>query len=398
MQDLHHSSPKTSPPSSTNTAPRLALTAGEASGDFLGALLLNAAQQSYPALQTYGIGGAKMQAAGFEAWWPYEELAVFGYVDALRNYRRIMGIRKQLAQKLLQPAHRPDLFIGIDAPDFNLGLETQLKAQGVKTAHFVSPSIWAWRPERIEKIRAAADHVLCLFPFEPEIYEKAGIAATFVGHPFAAHIPMQADRAAARRALNLPQEGTIVALLPGSRQSEIMHLAPDFFAAAKLMLREQPELHFVCPCVPAQFPLVIDLAARAGLDDKLTLIEGHSHEVLAACDSAIVASGTATLEAALFKRPLVIAYRLNWLNWQLIRRKRLQPWVGLPNILCQDFVVPELLQDALTPRALADAALMQLQSPIMQARIVERFTDLHHSLLQPSAQRIQGVLQGLLSA
>ena len=378
--------------------PKIALAAGEASGDFLGCLLLNAAQESWPELQSYGIGGAKMAATGFDAWWPYEDLAVFGYVDALRNYRRIMGLRKTLAQKLLTQQHRPDLFIGIDAPDFNLGLETQLKAQGIKTAHFVSPSIWAWRPERIEKIRAAADHVLCLFPFEPAIYEKAGIAATFVGHPFAAHIPMLPDRAAARKALALPPDAPIVALLPGSRKSEIAFLAQDFFAAARLMQRQQPNLRFICPCVPAQFPLVIDLAARAGLDHAITLVEGRSHEALAACDTAIVASGTATLEAALFKRPHVIAYRMNWLNWQLIRRKRLQPWVGLPNILCQDFVVPELLQEQLTPQALADAALAQLQSPISQARIVERFTQLHQSLLQPSALRIQGVLHGLLPA
>ena len=383
---------------SRSSSPRIALAAGEASGDFLGQLLLNAAQQEWPDLHSYGIGGSKMAATGFDAWWPYEDLAVFGYVDALRNYRRIMGLRKSFANKLLQAEHRPDLFIGIDAPDFNLGLEAQLKAQGIKTAHFVSPSIWAWRPERIEKIRAAADHVLCLFPFEPAIYAKAGIPATFVGHPFAAHIPMQPDRAAARAALGLPQDAPIVALLPGSRKSEILHLASDFFAAATLMRQAQAGLRFVCPCVPAQIPLVTDIAARAGLGDALSLIEGHSHEALAACDTAIVASGTATLEAALFKRPHIIAYRMNWLNWQLIRRKRLQPWVGLPNILCQDFVVPELLQDALTPPALADAALAQLQSPREQARIAKRFTALHHSLLQPSTKCIQGVLQQLLTA
>jgi lipid-A-disaccharide synthase len=376
---------------------KLALAAGEASGDFLGQLLLGAARESWPDLHSYGIGGAKMSAAGFDAWWPYEDLAVFGYVDALRNYRRIMGLRKTFAAKLLEPAHRPDIFIGIDAPDFNLGLEAQLKAQGIKTAHFVSPSIWAWRPGRIEKIRAAADHVLCLFPFEPAIYEKAGIPATFVGHPFAAHIPMLPDRAAARAALNLPLDAPIVALLPGSRKSEVLHLAGDFFAAAKLLQQAMPQLHFICPCVPAQRPLVADLAAQAGLGDALTLIAGRSHEALAACDTALVASGTATLEAALFKRPHVIAYRMNWLNWQLIRRKRLQPWVGLPNILCQDFVVPELLQDALTPRALANAALEQVQNPALQTQISQRFSALHETLLQPSAQRIQAVLKQLLA-
>ena len=376
---------------------KLALAAGEASGDFLGQLFLQAAQQDWPDLRSYGIGGAKMATTGFEAWWPYEDLAVFGYVDALRNYRRIMALRKTFAEKLLQPAHRPDVFIGIDAPDFNLGLETQLKAQGITTVHFVSPSIWAWRPERIAKIRAAADHVLCLFPFEPALYEQAGIPATFVGHPFAAHIPLQPDRSAARAALNLPADAPIVALLPGSRKSEITHLADDFFAAAKLMRLAMPALHFVCPCVPAQLPLVSALAAKAGFGEALTLIAGRSHEALAACDTALVASGTATLEAALFKRPHVIAYRMNWLNWQIIRRKRLQPWVGLPNILCQDFVVPELLQDALTPRALADAALEQLQSPALQADIAQRFSQLHESLLQPSAERIQGVLRQLLA-
>lgn len=381
-----------------NAAPRLALVAGEASGDFLGQLLLQALQSDWPELHSYGIGGPKMAAAGMELWWRFDELAVFGYVDALRNYRRIMRIRQSLTQRLLQAAQRPQLFVGIDAPDFNLGLETQLKAQGIPTVHFVSPSIWAWRPERIERIRAAADHVLCLFPFEPDLYAAAGIPATFVGHPFADHIPLEPNRLAARKLLGLPPDVPLIALLPGSRRSEVQHLAADFLQAASLILQALPESHFVLPIAPGlEAPLQTLAAQQPRLAGRLHLLAGQSHTALAACDTALLASGTASLEAALFKRPHVIAYRMNWLNWQIIRRKRLQPWVGLPNILCQDFVVPELLQDQLTPTALAAAALEQLQSPELQQRIQSRFTALHHSLRQPSADIIRRVLQPIVA-
>ncbi len=373
----------------------LALAAGEASGDFLGQLLLQAAQAQWPDLHSSGIGGPKMAAAGMQVQHSYEELAVFGYVDALRNYRRIMGLRQRFAQQLLQAPQRPDIFIGIDAPDFNLGLEAQLKAQGMKTVHFVSPSIWAWRPERIEKIRAAADHVLCLFPFEPAIYEKAGIAASFVGHPFAAHIPMQPDQAAARLALGLPADAAIMALLPGSRKSEIQLLAPIFFAAAQRISAALPQMQFICPTLPSLLPLLQPLADAAGLGSRLQLLEGRSHEVLAACDTAIIASGTASLEAALFKRPHVVAYRVSWLNWQFLRGKQLQPWLALPNILSEDFVVPELMQNALNPQSLAEAALEQWQDMAQRQLIEQRFTALHRSLLAPSAERIQSVLADL---
>ena len=380
-------------------APRLALVAGEASGDFLGALLLSAAKKHWPEFSSFGIGGEKMQAQGFEAWWPAHKLAVFGYVEVLLRYREIIGIRRALLQRLLaDTAHRPDIFIGIDAPDFNLQLETELKKAGVKTVHFVSPSIWAWRPERIEKIRAAADHVLCLFPFEPALYAAAGIDATFVGHPFAAHIPMQPDRAAARAALGLAADASVVALLPGSRASEIKYLAPHFLRAARLILQQAPQTQFLLPAVPVLAERIRVLAAPYGLGKSLQILDGQSHTALAACDSALIASGTATLEAALFKRPHVIAYRMNPLNWSLIKRKRLQPWVGLPNILCRDFVVPEFLQDAVKAPALAAAVLTQLQDKAGQKAIAARFTALHHELIPPSADVLGDVLQHIYAS
>lgn len=376
---------------------RFALVAGETSGDLLAGLLLKGARQRWPDLQAAGIGGPRMAEQGFEAWWPSEKLAVRGYVEVLRHYREIVGIREQLKQRLLG-AERPDVFIGVDAPDFNLDLEAALKARGIRTMHFVCPSIWAWRPERIDKIRRSTDHVLCIFPFEPELLARHGIASTYVGHPLADVIPLAPDRVAARAALGLADDDTVVAILPGSRASEVQYLAQVFFAAAAQMLRQRPQLRFVVPAVPALHEKIEAAARAAGLGTQLSVVPGQSHAVLAACDVTLIASGTATLEAALFKRPMVIAYNMNWLSWQIMRRKQLQPWVGLPNILCNDFVVPEFLQDAATPQALAQAVLGWLDAPERIAALQQRFTALHHSLRQNTAQRatdaIEKVLEG----
>lgn len=376
---------------------RFALVAGETSGDLLAGLLLNGLRQRWPDLQAAGIGGPRMIEQGFDAWWPSEKLAVRGYVEVLRHYREIVGIREQLKQRLLG-ADRPDVFIGVDAPDFNLDLEAALKARGIRTVHFVCPSVWAWRPERIEKIRRSADHVLCIFPFEPELLARHGIDATYVGHPLADVIPMAPDRAAARAALGLSDEDTVVAILPGSRASEVQYLVQVFFAAAAQMLRQRPTLRFVVPAVPALREKIEAAARLAGLGANLSVVPGQSHTVLAACDVTLIASGTATLEAALFKRPMVIAYNMNWLSWQIMRRKQLQPWVGLPNILCNDFVVPEFLQDAATPQALAQAVLAWLDAPERIAALQQRFTALHQTLRQNTAQRatdaIEKVLEG----
>jgi len=374
---------------------RFALVAGETSGDLLAGLLLKGMRQRWPDLRATGIGGPRMIEQGFDAWWPSEKLAVRGYVEVLRHYREIVGIREQAKQRLLG-ADRPDVFIGVDAPDFNLDLEAALKASGIRTVHFVCPSIWAWRPERIEKIRRSADHVLCIFPFEPELLARHGIASTYVGHPLADVIPLVPDRAAARASLGLADDDTVVAILPGSRASEVQYLAGVFFAAAAQMLRQRPMLRLVVPAVPALREKIEAAAREAGLGAQLTVVPGQSHTVLAACDVTLIASGTATLEAALFKRPMVIAYNMNWLSWQIMRRKQLQPWVGLPNILCNDFVVPEYLQDAATPQALAQAVLGWLEAPERMGALQQRFTALHHSLRQNTAQRATDAIEKVL--
>ena len=375
---------------------RFALVAGEASGDLLAGLLLDGLQARWPALQAAGIGGPRMLAHGFESWWPQEKLAVRGYIEVLRHYAEIAGIRRQLKARLLR--ERPQLFIGVDAPDFNLDLEAGLRSQGIKTVHFVCPSIWAWRPERIEKIRAAADHVLCIFPFEPELLEKQGVAASYVGHPIANVIPMTPDRAAARAALGLAPDAQVVALLAGSRRSEIRYLAARFFAAAARMQKARPELRFVAPILPGLRTEVEALLGASGMAGRVTLLDGQSHAALAACDVTLIASGTATLEAALFKRPMVIAYNMNGLSWRLMQRKQLQPWVGLPNILCREFVVPELLQEAATPEALAQATLAWLDAPGKTQALQQRFSELHVQLQRDTptlcADAIQKVLEG----
>lgn len=376
---------------------RLALVAGETSGDLLAGLLLGGVRQRWPGVASVGIGGPQMQAQGFEAWWPSEKLAVRGYVEVLRHYREIVGIRRQLQERLLQ-APRPQLFIGVDAPDFNLDLEAGLRAAGVPTMHFVCPSVWAWRPERIEKIRRSVDHVLCIFPFEPELLQRHGIAATYVGHPLARVIPLQPDRAAARRQLGLPGDAPVVALLPGSRQSELQYLGERFLQAALRMARQRPELRFVLPAVPALRERVDALVRSAGLGDRLTVVTGQSHVALAACDVTLIASGTATLEAALFKRPMVIAYNMNWLSWQIMKRKQLQPWVGLPNILSHDFVVPEFLQDRATPDALAQATLRWLDDAVAVAALQARFTELHHLLDRDTARLASDAIAQVIAA
>jgi lipid-A-disaccharide synthase len=377
-------------------SPRLAMVAGEASGDLLAGLLLGGLRARWPALTSFGIGGPKMGAHGFVSWWPSEKLAVRGYVEVLRHYREIAAIRKALGDRLLR--ERPDAFIGVDAPDFNLGLEARLKAGGIKAIHFVSPSIWAWRGQRVLKMREAVDHVLCLFPFEPALYAEHGIAATYVGHPLADAIPLDVPRAASRAALGLADDDEVVAVLPGSRRSEIEYIAHRLLGAVAEMRRRRPALRFVLPAAPGLRPLLEPLVAQHAPDADVLLVDGRSHEALAACDVALVASGTATLEAALFKRPMVIAYNMHWLSWQMMRRMKYQPWVGLPNILLRDFAVPELLQDDATPAKLADAALAWLDDPARQEQLVQRFDALHRELRRNTAQAATDAIEKILAA
>ncbi len=365
-------------------APRVAMVAGETSGDLLAGLLLDGLKARWPALTAGGIGGAQMARRGFQAWWPSDKLAVRGYVEVLRHYREIVGIRAQLKERLLH--ERPDVFIGVDAPDFNLALEQRLKEASIRTAHFVCPSIWAWRPERIEQIKRSVDHVLCIFPFEVELLARHGVAATYVGHPLANVIPAEPDKAAARAALGLAADDGVVAILPGSRRSEVQYLAERFFRAAALLRQQRPGLKFVVPAIPSLQAQIAEVAQRIGMASHLQIVSGQSHTVLAACDVTLIASGTATLEAALFKRPMVIAYAMHWLSYQLMRRKQLQPWIGLPNILCRDVVVPELIQQEASPQKLADEVGAWLDAPQRVQALQQRFTALHDELRRDTSR------------
>jgi lipid-A-disaccharide synthase len=380
-----------------SSAPRVAMVAGETSGDLLAGLLLGGMKARWPDMTASGIGGPKMAAHGFEAHWPYEKLAVHGFnLEVLRRFREIWGIREQLATRLRQ--ERPDVFIGVDAPDFNLGLEARLKAEGIKTVHFVSPSIWAWRGGRINKIHQSVDHMLCLFPFEPKLYQDKGIAASFVGHPLADTIPVDVPRAASRAKLGLTDDAPVVAVLPGSRHGEIQHIAPTFLQTVALLSRQRPDLRFVLPIVPGMRAMVEPMVAEHAPDTPLTLLDGQSHEALAACDVTLIASGTATLEAALFKRPMVIAYKISALSWPLMKRMAYLPWVGLPNILLRDFVVPERLQHDANPAQLAADVLAWFNQPARILSVQQRFLELHHTLRRDTARAASDAIAQVLES
>jgi lipid-A-disaccharide synthase len=379
------------------------MVAGEASGDLLGAMLLSSLQTALPRLRAFGIGGPRLTAAGFEAWWPSDSLAVRGYAEVLRHYHSITQIRRQLAARLTLGAEagRPSLFVGIDAPDFNLGLEQTLKSRGIRTAHFISPSIWAWRGERLKRIAQSTDLMLCVFPFEPALYAGSGVEAHFVGHPLADQIALDSDTQAARTALEtLVGAGAQsidrwVAVLPGSRRSEVDYLMPTFAATIRELLRRQPSWGFVVPAAPGMKALIEQ--SLAGVDrQRVWVCEGQAHTVLAGCDLVLVASGTATLEAMLFKKPMVIAYKMAWLSWQMMSRMRYQPWVGLPNILTRRFCVPEFLQGAATPANLADALESWSDDPQRVQALVAEFRAQHLQLRNDMGRAVSHLLAPLL--
>ncbi|MES2832181.1 MAG: lipid-A-disaccharide synthase [Pseudomonadota bacterium] len=361
------------------------MVAGEASGDLLAGRLLSGLRPLLPMARIHGIGGPRMIEHGFESHWPLEKLAVRGLFEVLMHYRQIKRIQTTLKQQLLQ--ERPAVFIGVDAPDFNLSLERVLKRSGIPTMHFIGPSIWAWRGDRIKKIAAAVSHMLVVFPFEEQLYRNAGIPVTYVGHPLAEVIPMVPDMVGARAQLGLTGNSAVLGVLPGSRMSELKHNVVPFIEAAKLLLQRDPDLRILVPMAgPTQAQYFIRLVKEAGLEDvPLRVVENASHTVMAAADAVLVASGTASLEVALFKKPMVIAYRMMRASWEILRHMGYQPWVGLPNILAREFLVPELLQHAATPRALADAVWFQLLDTSNQNRLVQRFTDMHHALLRDTA-------------
>jgi len=373
----------------------LGMVAGEASGDVLAAALLAGIGAHADRVHAAGIGGPSMRAQGFDAWWTIDALSVNGYLEVLREYPRLRRMRNALRERLLQ--WRPNVFVGVDAPDFNLDLERALRERAIRVVHFIGPSIWAWRRERIRRIAASVDRILLLFPFEQALYRDAGIDATYVGHPLADVIPLDVDVSRARRALGLPPDAPVVALLPGSRPSEIEHLAPPFLDTAAWLHARRPELRFVLPAASdAGFERLKTIAARARLPATLplTIVRGRAHDALAAAEAVLVASGTATLEAALFRKPMVIAYRMSAINFRIMRRMALLPWVGLPNVLAGRFVVPEFLQNDVQPEAMGQALFRQLEDAAHRASIVEVFAQMHETLRCGCAARAaQAVLE-----
>jgi len=364
----------------------IAVVAGEPSGDVLAARLLSGLRPQLPHARIHGIGGEHMMAHGFQSDWPMDKLTVRGLLAVLPRYREIKGIQNALRDQLI--AEKPAVFIGADYPGFNLGLEMQLKAAGIPTVHYIGPQIWAWRGGRIKKIIKAVSHMLVIFPFEEEIYRNAGVPVTYVGHPLAETVPLVPDELAARRALGLPEDANVVTIMPGSRMSELKYNTAAFVGAARLLLQRDRSLRFVAPMAgEKQRQYFLELVAQAGLQDvDIQLLDGQSHTAIAAADAVLVASGTASLEVALFKKPMVIAYKMMAAEWQILRHFGYQPWIGLPNILAREFLVPELLQDAASPKALADAMWQQLSDVPHRLRLAQRFTDMHHSLLRNSAQ------------
>lgn len=376
----------------------IGIVAGEASGDLLGSHLMAALKEARPDVQFIGIGGARMKSVGMEVLFPMEKLAVNGYIEVLRHYRELVGIRRKLRDHFL--ANRPDLFIAVDAPDFNLDLELALKQHGIPTIHYVSPSIWAWRGERIHKIKRAVSHMLALFPHEPKIYQQAGVPVDYVGHPLADLLPDQPNRAEMRETMRIPLQAKVFAFLPGSRQSEVKRLAHTYIETAKLILNTLPGARFLVPLVSRETRGIFEQAIYDcdAQELPISLLFGHAQDAMIAADGVLVASGTATLEAALLKRPMVITYRLNSLSWRLMRPKGYQPYFGLPNILCGRFVVPELMQEDATPENLAQALLNLVNDKNAVMQLEQTFTALHRTLCQNTAQKAAAAILPYLPA
>lgn len=366
---------------------RIAMVAGEASGDLLASHLIQALKAKIPNALFYGIGGPKMLAQGFDAWHPLETLAVRGYVEVLKHYREISGVRRDLKRRLLTDP--PDVFIGVDAPDFNLALEKLLKQRGIPAIHYVSPSIWAWRGKRIHKIGSAVSRILALFPFEPALYEKQGIPVSYVGHPLADMLPVEDGRNEARQLLGLTDQRPVFALLPGSRQSELQYMAETFIETARVIHNRLPDVLFLVPLATRETRLLFETALYRcnGRELPIRMLFGHAHDAMKASDAVLVASGTATLEAALLKRPMAIVYKMASFSYRMMRRMGYLPYVGLPNILAGKFVVPEFIQDDATPENLAQALLNYYSDKKTCALISEVFLGIHIQLKQNTAER-----------
>ena len=381
--------------------PKIAIVAGEASGDLLGGHLMHALKAQRSDLTFIGIAGPKMMVQGAKSLFQIEKLSVRGYVEVLTHLWGLLKLRRSLFKQLM--AEKPDIFIGIDAPDFNFWLERKFKNKGIPAIHYVSPSIWAWRGGRMGKIKQAVSHMLALFPFEPQLYEKAGVPVTYVGHPLADELLLEPNTSAAREILKLKNGNLVVAMLPGSRQSEVKQHAALFVKTAQIIALTHENALFLVPLITRKTRDIFEHAIHQHYIDhpeqelNMKILFGHAHDAMEAADIVIVASGTATLEAALLKKPMVITYKMPALSWQILKRMQYQPYVGLPNILAGKFLVPELLQDAATPQALADAALRLLDDANYLQEIKQAYMKIHLSLKQNSAEKAAKAILAYLS-
>ena len=364
---------------------RIGIIAGEASGDILGEGLIRSLRTLIPSARFEGVAGPRMRAAGCEALYPQERLAVMGFVEVLGRFRELLDMRRRLLRHFIQSP--PDIVVGVDAPDFNLRLEQGLRQAGIPTVHYVSPSVWAWRRYRLRRIARAVDCVLTLFPFEERFYVEHGIPVRFVGHPLADEIPLEPDRAAARQALGLPAEGPVVALLPGSRSSELRYLAEPFVATARWLHQRRPDIHFVAPFAGEETRAQFEAALGGDTELPITLVNGRSREAMTAADAVLLASGTATLEAMLLKRPMVVSYRMSAVSYQIYKHLVKVPHVALPNLLAEESLVPELLQEAATPERLGPAVLEWLENPERVSHLTASFSRIHETLRQDASRR-----------
>lgn len=382
--------------------PKIGIVAGEASGDLLASHLIRAIKRIRPDVDFIGIAGPKMMAEGAKSLFSIEKLSVRGYVEVIRHLPELLNIRKSLIMQLKR--ERIDLFIGVDAPDFNFEVERVFKSSGIPAIHYISPSIWAWRKGRIKAIKTSVSHILTLFPFEPEIYAKENIPATFIGHPLADSLPESPDKISARETLKLPKQQTLIALLPGSRQSEVIQLSELFIQTAALIAKESSEVSFLVPLITRETRDIFEQALHKFVsqhpEDNLPIqiLFGHAHMAMEAADLVIVASGTATLEAALLKRPMIITYKMPWISWQILKRMNYLPYVGLPNILCKRFIVPELLQNDASPEKLKDTAMRLLSEKETLKSMVDAFNDIYHELKQGSADKAASVVLSFLKS
>ncbi|MBV1775821.1 lipid-A-disaccharide synthase [Burkholderiaceae bacterium DAT-1] len=369
------------------SGPRIAIVAGEASGDLLGASLVAAIKRRLPDAQFAGIAGPQMQAEGVKSICAMERLSVMGYVEVLKHLPSLLRLRRDLKKRLLR--ERPDVFIGVDAPDFNFSIEKTMRSAGIPSLHYISPSIWAWRPKRINKIRKSSSEVLCVFPFEKPIYDRAGLKASYVGHPVADEMPVVVKQHEVRELIGVGAQQKVLAFLPGSRQSEVARHAELFIQTAKMICATWPTAQILVPLVTRETRVLFENAiyAHKAQDLPIRMMFGHAQEAMQAADAILVASGTATLEAMLAKRPMVVTYKLSPTTYRMAKRKMLLPYVSLPNVLAGEFIVPEFIQDDATPENLYQALRNALEDRTYAAKLEARFTELHQSLKQNAAER-----------